>query len=296
MAQRITGIMDGQPTPLGVEPELAGIEHGWEGFLLEAHVAGPHREEIGWSWQNTHIGLCLHGEGTISVSGDMGEHRYRARPGIVTLFPQNYGPATIRQLDGRCRFVVVELDMERLGKLFPDVSRMQPWLFTPLIDKHDPQIANLLTNMYTEVTAECPSGTLFAESLSLALAAYLSGRYSAQALDKKPSETGLSQTQRARTLEFIAANLDLDISLTELARIIDLSPRHFSRLFRHTFGTTPHRYIMALRIKRAKELLTINRQSVAEVAFLLGFNSQSHFTNVFHKATGVTPVRYRQSC
>jgi AraC family transcriptional regulator len=295
MAGRITGIMAGKRTTLGMDaPELVAAEHGWNGFPLEAHLVGPTRDEVGWSWHSTHIGVCVTGEGDIEVSTAGQTFRYRAKPGNVTVLPRGFGPATIRQFNGRCRFVIVELDVGQLRDLFPDTQRSGPWNLPPVLNGRDPQLVNLLKSMHAEASGGSPSGALYAQSLSLTLAAYAAGRYGAQFFDATASRAGLSRPQRGRLLDYIDANLESNLSLAELAHTVDCSPRHFLRLFRQTFGTTPHRYVADLRVERAKLLLAAGQVPLAELALSLGYPSQSHFTHAFHKATGITPARYRR--
>jgi AraC family transcriptional regulator len=56
---------------------------------------------------------------------------------------------------------------------------------------------------------------------------------------------------------------------------------------------SPWQYVQARRVKRAQQLLADRKTSLAEIALSLGFSSQSHFTNVFREAVGVTPKAYR---
>ena len=94
-------------------------------------------------------------------------------------------------------------------------------------------------------------------------------------------------------LEWIAANLERDIHLSELAGVAGMSASHFSRLFRKSTGMSPHRYILSGRIELAKKLLHSDGISVAEASLRAGFTDQSHLTNVFRRVVGVTPARYR---
>ena len=80
----------------------------------------------------------------------------------------------------------------------------------------------------------------------------------------------------------------------DLAKLIRLSPRQFIRIFSNTFGTTPHRYIINKRVALAKELIAKGRLLV-EIAVKLGFASQSHFSDVFRKVTGMPPGQFRQA-
>jgi AraC family transcriptional regulator len=158
----------------------------------------------------------------------------------------------------------------------------------------DPQLAALVCGMEAEIEAGCPAGRLYGESLSLALAAYVSGRYSTALLNARPPKGGLSRRQLERVLDYVHANLGSDLSLTELAAVARLSPQYSTDAFRNSVGVTPHQYVMRERVGEAKCLLAKGRMSVAEVALTVGFASQSHFTDLFRRAVGTTPKRYQQ--
>ena len=74
-----------------------------------------------------------------------------------------------------------------------------------------------------------------------------------------------------------------------------MSAFHFARLFKQSTGVPPHRYLVERRIARAKELLTTDHLSVAEIARAVGFRTASHFATVFHRAAGMTPTAYRSA-
>jgi AraC family transcriptional regulator len=97
-------------------------------------------------------------------------------------------------------------------------------------------------------------------------------------------------------LEFIEARLADDISLDDLAAQACLSPFHFSRLFHHATGLSPHRYVTDRRIEAAKELLAADGASLAQVALATGFGSQANFTRAFRRTTGLTPGQHRELC
>ena len=60
-------------------------------------------------------------------------------------------------------------------------------------------------------------------------------------------------------------------------------------------GISPHQYILKCKIERAKELLKNPLLSIADISYSLSFSSQSHFTTVFRRFTGITPNTYRQN-
>jgi AraC family transcriptional regulator len=103
----------------------------------------------------------------------------------------------------------------------------------------------------------------------------------------------LSPFQRRRVVEFIEANLDGDLSLFRLAAVAGLSPYHFARSFRHDMGDTPHRFVLARRIDRARRLLCETSIPLVQIALACGFGSQPHLNEVFRRELGLTPAAMR---
>jgi AraC family transcriptional regulator len=104
---------------------------------------------------------------------------------------------------------------------------------------------------------------------------------------------GLSGWQQRRVADFIEMHLAETVRLPALAAIVNLSPYHFARAFKQSFGLPPHRYHLCRRIARAKALLREPDGSVTAVAVKVGFAETSSFSAAFRKLTGLTPSRYR---
>jgi len=92
----------------------------------------------------------------------------------------------------------------------------------------------------------------------------------------------------------MASHLSDEVGLVELSRAADLSPFHFSRVFKVCTGTSPHRYLIALRIEEAARLLRASTLPVTQICYDVGFHSLSHFITTFRRLMGITPSRYRQ--
>ncbi|QND62855.1 helix-turn-helix transcriptional regulator [Mesorhizobium loti] len=106
---------------------------------------------------------------------------------------------------------------------------------------------------------------------------------------------GLSVRSTRRVQEFLDKNFTRKLALAEMAAICGLSPYHFMRAFSRTFGMPPHQYVLKLRLDFAERLLADSRMTIADIAHLSGFSSQSHFTTVMKKYRGVTPLQARLS-
>jgi transcriptional regulator GlxA family with amidase domain len=84
------------------------------------------------------------------------------------------------------------------------------------------------------------------------------------------------------------------LDVASLARVAHVSPAHFSREFRATFGETPHRYLQRRRVERAMELLRETGRPVTEICFDVGFNSLGSFSHTFRGIVGEPPSVYRE--
>jgi AraC-like DNA-binding protein len=84
------------------------------------------------------------------------------------------------------------------------------------------------------------------------------------------------------------------LDIPTVARVAHVSPAHFSRQFRATFGETPHRYLQRRRVERAMELLRETERPVTEICFEVGFNSLGTFSRTFRGVVGESPSSYRE--
>ncbi len=104
----------------------------------------------------------------------------------------------------------------------------------------------------------------------------------------------LDERRLRRVLEYIAQQIEDEISLADLAAVACLSPFHFSRMFTRRMGMPPHRYIGRMRLERAKTLLALGRVGLAEISAACCFSSQSNFSRAFRRATGTSPLEFRR--
>jgi AraC family transcriptional regulator len=160
----------------------------------------------------------------------------------------------------------------------------------------DPQIMAVLLAMTTDLNEGSPAGRLYGDALGTALAIHLLHRYAVRRHTPATYRGGLPGYRLKRVLDFIGDNLAEELSLQQLADIVDMSPHYFAELFKQSTGYPPHRYVLSQRIERAKEKLAAStRSSITEVGLDVGFQNPSHFARIFQKFVGTSPSRF-QSC
>ena len=101
------------------------------------------------------------------------------------------------------------------------------------------------------------------------------------------------ERQLLRAKDLIDASYHQPLDVPALARRAYLSPAHFSREFRRTFGETPHQYLLTRRLERAAALLRNTDHSVADICFTVGLRSVGSFTTSFRRVYGLSPTAYR---
>jgi AraC family transcriptional regulator len=103
----------------------------------------------------------------------------------------------------------------------------------------------------------------------------------------------LTHTQLQQVSDYINTHLDRDLSLVQIAGVINISPTYFASLFKHATGISPHQYVIRQRVERAKLLLSKTDLMIADIALQVGFSSQSHLTQQFKRLTSMTPKQIR---
>lgn len=184
------------------------------------------------------------------------------------------------------------LDVLIPAEVFGDGSRLD------VVDRfafRDSAMETICRRLHYQLTLNREVDRLYVESLVMELAVSLLQRHStALPAERILPPSGLTRNQARRVLEYIESNLNRELTLKELAAIINLSRHHFARMFKQTIGVAPHRYVLERRLERAKQMLRTAHSSLAEIGLSTGFDSQSHFTSTFHRMVGATPGEFQK--
>jgi transcriptional regulator GlxA family with amidase domain len=136
-------------------------------------------------------------------------------------------------------------------------------------------------------------GSRVALSVARDLVVYLK-RAGGQKQYSEPLEFQINSTDRFADLAtWMLGHLQADLSLETLAKRVCLSPRHFARRFKKTFGGTPAAFVDNLRLDEARRRLSERTQTIDTVAASVGFHSDDSFRRAFQRRFGVNPSVYR---
>jgi len=266
----------------------------WAGFPLMARRSGNAGRSLGVEFPTYWLAVVVRGSCAVKLRSAGKERRLTFSSGHFAGYPagQHWDDLEYR---GSVESINVSCDWSALKDTRLSESEATPSLAAIYACVADEGITAICKSMLQEILAGCPSGRVYAESLSLALASRLDGISRACAgrrvLGARNGRLGVARSLSLE--EYIAESLAEDISISQLASVAGLSPSHFAASFRRTFGVTAHRYIVEQRIDKAKSMLRRDR-SIAEIALDCGFSSQSHFAEAFRRATGLTPGEYRR--
>lgn len=94
--------------------------------------------------------------------------------------------------------------------------------------------------------------------------------------------------------KFIDSNIHRQITVTEISKLVFLSPNYCNSFFKKQTGMTLTEYIISRKMKKAKQLLISTDKSLTEISTAVGYDNYSYFSRTFKKVTGYTPVKFRQ--
>lgn len=145
------------------------------------------------------------------------------------------------------------------------------------------------------LSARVPGKSPRVAALTQLLAAHLVEQYTETTAEVHGYSGGLPIRQLRKVQNYVAENFAQEISIERLADLVELSPSHFSHVFKETTGTTPLQFVTRERITHAQQLIRETSRSLIEIGLEVGYTSPSHFAQVFRRLVGVTPTQFRSS-
>lgn len=159
----------------------------------------------------------------------------------------------------------------------------------------DEALAHLCFACSEMLTEEVAGTSGRVNALMQHLAAHLVEKYTDVASAKPDYRGGLPIGKLRKVENFVRERLDEEISVDALAELVELSPFHFSRVFKQATGMAPLQFITRERIARAQQLIRETSHSMLDIALDVGYTSPSHFARIFRRMVGVTPTEFRSA-
>jgi AraC family transcriptional regulator len=264
----------------------------WEGIRLEHYrLREGHFPEHAHAQHTAIVSLGDGCHGEVKTASGF-RTSGRGAPGGVIVLPARR-PHTIT-LDGQMEGVSLYLDPSAVERAASEAGATGGAEIVERSAQRDTVVSNVAAALLAESEREDGTyGRLYAESLANILAVHLLRNYSAAPAVRQHSSGGLSGPALRRVVDYMADNYERDLSLSDLAGQAGVSAFHFAREFKRSTGHAPHQYLIKLRVERARNLLAQSRLPIVEVGLRTGFGSQSHFTRLFRRLTGMTPGSYR---
>ena len=189
--------------------------------------------------------------------------------------------------------VVIAIDPVLFAEVAADLGAVNLDIGT-VVGVFDWKIRHLANLCERELRDGGCNGRLYLESLGTALSVHLIRHYGQSRRSLGSARGGIAPARLRHVLGYIEEHLAENVPLSDLAAIAGMSLHHFAHAFKQSSGLSPHRFLIERRIARAQLLLADSALSIAEIALILGFGDQSHFTEHFRHVTGITPARYRR--
>ncbi len=256
------------------EPATMPTEAFAQHHILLNLLEEPHRVE---NWRDgQHRDFTFHkDEIVVTPAGVESGWRWHARSKVivVTLDP-----------DRLEAFAHSELGVLLTGKQLADLPQ-----FT------DPDICQAGVQLRDALASREVGSEIMFEALARVFLVKLIRRYGRRLEDEAEYSKGFTARHHKRVLDYVTEHYGGSITLEALAGIANLSPSHFSRVFKQTIGQSPMQFLTAFRVERAKEALRRRDVPLIDISIECGFSDQAHFSRVFKQIEGKSPTAYRQS-
>jgi AraC family transcriptional regulator len=218
----------------------------------------------------------------------------RLRPGTVTVVAEGHDGHW--SLDGPVEVSHVYLTSDRLELCAQEIGSKMRADVLDRVGFDDPVSAHMLAILSDENVLGDPSARLLVERMVDLLCLQLLRRHSLAAAPafSRAASGGLTARQIKRVTDYMLSYLDQPIGLEECAAQARLSRYHFCTAFRIAMGCTPHGWLTAQRMARARLLLTNPGMSISEIALAVGYATPSAFAASFRKNVGMTPTNFRR--
>ena len=235
------------------------------------------------------LGLTLAGSAAVRWSwGDRWRENAERTRGQFGLSP--IGEPGYFEVDGPHEVLAICIPLAGLGSMFADDDSGIRTDYKALHEayRYDRMVFQVSTHLWDLAGEPSPASTFEADAALRFLLARLSRLADERGPEPEVELLKFSPSECRVVVDYVESHLSQSISVSQLAKQVGMPVRRFHSSFVASFGTSPSRYLRAVRLARARELIKSGR-SLSEVVNDCGFADQSHLTRLYRSRFGVTP-------
>jgi AraC family transcriptional regulator len=265
---------------------------GWSSLFLSSQTEKPYREKKAGK-PVLLVGTLDAGPMRARITIDKVRTEVRAVAGAVTLVPDMLDVAI--DLAEPIRSTHLYIKRELFDEVAEGLSDINPERIDvlPRFGVFDPFLERVSQEARHALHEDPKISGLYTDHLARTVAAHLIRKHSSASTHQRFASDRLSARLAERIRDFVEARLSEEISTTDIAAAVGMSPDHLNRVFKRTTGSTLYQFVIRCRIDCAKRMLARTNIPIAVIALECGFSDQISLTRTFRKTTGTTPATYR---
>jgi AraC-like DNA-binding protein len=260
-----------------------------EGFLMDSDASQLFLGNAGNGKGTVELLLVIEGNGKVV----MGSKKYKASPGTLLINQQEAWGT--KEIDPAFRFKALLLRFSSLQLKGLPENRLLKEEGLPVL-----KLGNGFTDyeqLFRQIILEGEGDFPEAGLLTNAYLSILIGKL-VRRLYHRPEEPKKRHSSAEEAIfvvkQLIEERYQENWTLTSLGEKVYLSPSHLCRQFKRKVGWSPVQYLIHCRVEAAKYVLANSNETMSEIADNIGYQSETHFHQVFKKNTGITPGHYRE--
>ena len=277
---------------LSYEPLLSSHNLGWKNVKFDYFQCGSYETPTHCPEHHA-IAVAFKHYSKVERNLDGVFRKEHQHPGSVVIVPKEVEHWVAWK--GNISFALFSIPPQELAEIAPETVNPEKVELMPTFGESEPDhlISSIGVAIKQQLETDPYGCSFYVEHLMNAMCAHLLKHYCTIKPNLKNYDSGLSLYKLKQAIDYINDNLNNDITISDIANQVNISPYYFSRLFRKSTGFSPYRYVIQQRIAKAKQLIKQTGMTLADIALNCGFSSQTKMTLHFRKLTGLTPKKYR---
>lgn len=274
---------------LGFGPTHSSADKDWDGVQMCAWEGTADTCEYE-SPSDLLIIYQLSGSARLSVKADQRRYSTTSRAGLVSVV--HYDSTVKWDIGGEFSSLTLHITEDFVQRHGCDALAARQLPSRPRLAVNNPFVIATLDVLAEKMRSQADHDGRVAEALTGALVTFID--HGLRDGMREPAPKPLSDHALDTIYEYVDRSLEQNISVGDLAALVNMQAGQFTRQFYHSTQQTPYQFVIERRLRQAYDMLSESDEEICEIALKCGFSSQSHFSTVFKKLRGLSPAAYRK--